>query len=249
MGFVYRVLWVLNLVWIILSETINILRNLQKLKFGGCPEFYHIYIAPSSGLRRFEVQVVSDVWSENAALFERLMKIIWFKSKNTVEPLYNEVLGTMKITLLYQVSHYQCCIRGRLSRDEAETETWLSEPETQALRDRDETETWLSETAKDFFFFFFFFFHPLNLLLPFWGLYTVDSRYNKLFGPSEITLLYQNFVISGLQNNKIQRNFEPWDQENYFVISDFVISVFFITSPLYIPCRCLAQASGRDIET
>ena len=25
---------------------------------------------------------------------------------NTVEPHYNEVLGTMKITLLYQVSHY-----------------------------------------------------------------------------------------------------------------------------------------------
>ena len=24
----------------------------------------------------------------------------------TVEPLYNEVLGTMKITFLYQVSHY-----------------------------------------------------------------------------------------------------------------------------------------------
>ena len=50
--------------------------------------FYHrfMYIAPSSGeplpnlnlpfkwiLRRFEV--VSDVWSENAALFKRLMKI------------------------------------------------------------------------------------------------------------------------------------------------------------------------------
>ena len=27
-------------------------------------------------------------------------------SASTVEPLYNEVLGTMKITLLYQVSHY-----------------------------------------------------------------------------------------------------------------------------------------------
>ena len=27
-------------------------------------------------------------------------------SETTVEPLYNEVLGTMKITLLYQVSHY-----------------------------------------------------------------------------------------------------------------------------------------------
>ena len=26
--------------------------------------------------------------------------------KGTVEPRYNEVLGTMKITLLYQVSHY-----------------------------------------------------------------------------------------------------------------------------------------------
>ena len=25
---------------------------------------------------------------------------------DTVEPRYNEVLGTMKITLLYQVSHY-----------------------------------------------------------------------------------------------------------------------------------------------
>ena len=28
------------------------------------------------------------------------------RSAYTVEPLYNEVLGTMKITLLYQVSHY-----------------------------------------------------------------------------------------------------------------------------------------------
>ena len=28
---------------------------------------------------------------------------------------------------------------------------------------------------------------------------TVESRYNKLLGPSEITLLYQTFVISGLQ--------------------------------------------------
>ena len=25
---------------------------------------------------------------------------------SSVEPLYNEVLGTMKITLFYQVSHY-----------------------------------------------------------------------------------------------------------------------------------------------
>ena len=28
------------------------------------------------------------------------------ETEGTVEPRYNEVLGTMKITLLYQVSHY-----------------------------------------------------------------------------------------------------------------------------------------------
>ena len=33
MGFVlYRVLWILQALWIIMSETINILRNLQKKK-------------------------------------------------------------------------------------------------------------------------------------------------------------------------------------------------------------------------
>ena len=33
---------------------------------------------------------------------------------DTVEPLYTEVLGTMKITLLYQVSHY---IRGKKNKE------------------------------------------------------------------------------------------------------------------------------------
>ena len=96
------------------------------------------------------------------------------------------------------------------------------------IRDRDETET---------VFLCVCFFHLLNLLWPFWGIHTVDSRYNKLLGPSEITLLYQNFVISGLQNNNIQRNFELWDQENYFVIS-----VFFI---MRVHCIYLAAASLR----
>ena len=32
--------------------------------------------------------------------------IVHDDSDNTVKPHYNEVLGTMKITLLYQVSHY-----------------------------------------------------------------------------------------------------------------------------------------------
>ena len=87
MGFLYRVVWVLKALWICLSETINFLRKLIKLTFSGCPpKFYHrvMYTAPSSGhislnfnmtfkliLRRFEVVF----WSENAALFERLMEI------------------------------------------------------------------------------------------------------------------------------------------------------------------------------
>ena len=37
---------------------------------------------------------------------------------NTVEPRYNEVLGTMEITLLYQVSHY---IRVKKQRN---TKSW-----------------------------------------------------------------------------------------------------------------------------
>ena len=78
MGIVYRVLWVLKSLWIILSETISILRKLQqkKLTFLGCPrKFYHrfMYIAPSSGeplpnlilaLNGFfgGLRLFSDVW-------------------------------------------------------------------------------------------------------------------------------------------------------------------------------------------
>ena len=52
MGFINRFLWILKALWIDLSETMNILWNLQKLTFFGCPqEFYHrfMYITPSSG--------------------------------------------------------------------------------------------------------------------------------------------------------------------------------------------------------
>ena len=145
----------------------------------------------------------------------------------------------------------QCCIRGRLSRDEAETETWLSETEMRPRHRHCETETWLSETEtrprplKNFTLFFstcWICFDHFGVFIQ-WTLVITNS-----LGPSEITLLYQNFVISGLQNNKIQRNFELWDQENYFVISDFVISVFFITRVHCIYTLPLPR-SGRDIET
>ena len=88
MGFVYRVVWGLKALWIILSETIDFLRKLHKTLLG-CPrKFYHrvMYIAPSSGhislyvnmpftliLRRFEVVFWCLEWE--AALFERLMEI------------------------------------------------------------------------------------------------------------------------------------------------------------------------------
>ena len=32
--------------------------------------------------------------------------VVRLNNNNTVKPLYNDVLGTMKITLLYQVSRY-----------------------------------------------------------------------------------------------------------------------------------------------
>ena len=56
MSFVYRVSWILKDLWTVLSETINILRNLHKQKnffffLGGGPwKCYHrfMYIAPSS---------------------------------------------------------------------------------------------------------------------------------------------------------------------------------------------------------
>ena len=38
--------------------------------------------------------------------FKNLFQILAHLKTGTVEPRYNEVLGTMKITLLYQVSHY-----------------------------------------------------------------------------------------------------------------------------------------------
>ena len=44
MDFVHRVLWILRALWIVLSETVNILlRNLLFFFGGGGQEFYHSY--------------------------------------------------------------------------------------------------------------------------------------------------------------------------------------------------------------
>ena len=93
MGFAYRAVWVLKALWIFLSETINFLRKLNTANIFWMPPKILpcrvMYIVPSSGhislnsnmplikliLRMFEVnRCFSDVWSENAALFERLME-------------------------------------------------------------------------------------------------------------------------------------------------------------------------------
>ena len=44
--------------------------------------------------------------SDDSEYSRLLCSIILMNVGYTVEPHYNEVLGTMKITLLYQVSHY-----------------------------------------------------------------------------------------------------------------------------------------------
>ena len=49
-------------------------------------------------------------------------------------------------------------------------------------------------------------------------------------GPVKLLCYIEILLYPGCKNNKIQRNFELWDQENYFMLyQDFVTSMFFIT--------------------
>ena len=50
--------------------------------------------------------LLSDGMVHFLKIKKNLVALIKFAKLYTVEPRYNEVLGTMKITLLYQVSHY-----------------------------------------------------------------------------------------------------------------------------------------------
>ena len=60
--------------------------------------FHHSHPVPQQQTLHVSVQRIST----------HLRQVTRYRinSFGTVEPLYNEVLGTMKITLLYQVSHY-----------------------------------------------------------------------------------------------------------------------------------------------
>ena len=66
-----------------------------------CVESGHAFriIQASKGEK---LQWVTNTWWAIA----QLQLTLTFSKWSTAEPLYNEVLGTMKITLLYQVSHY-----------------------------------------------------------------------------------------------------------------------------------------------
>ena len=62
----------------------------------------------------------------------------------------------------------------------------------------------------------------------------MDSRYNKLLGPSEITLLYRNFAIPGLQKQLNTKNVDFGTKKISLLYRDFVIPcVLSNKSPLY----------------
>ena len=57
--------------------------------------------------------VLCKILSFNPVTAHTVYKAVSESQLDTVEPRYNEVLGTMKITLLYQVSHYIRVIKQR----------------------------------------------------------------------------------------------------------------------------------------
>ena len=102
MGFVYRIVRVLKALWIVFSETINILRKLHKNNIFGMPrKFYHrvMYIAPSSGhellsfnfpfkyiLKRFKIVLWCLEWE--CCTFQKIDGYS-FKCTNTILWLYD----------------------------------------------------------------------------------------------------------------------------------------------------------------
>ena len=57
---------------IVLSKTIYSLRKMHKTKNFGMPPKILQYMAPSSGHELLNLNLRSDVWNENAALFQTM---------------------------------------------------------------------------------------------------------------------------------------------------------------------------------
>ena len=70
----------------------------------GCPIHYSVEAAMFFGSDEYLTFLRYGVLSHHRRYDIVLTGVIF--TKGTVEPRYNDVLGTMKITLLYQVSHY-----------------------------------------------------------------------------------------------------------------------------------------------
>ena len=113
--FVYRVLWIPKALWIVLSQTINILIN----KILGCPqEFYHrfTYIAPSSGHSLLNLNVPFKVilcflmsGVRMLHVWQDWRKFIQIHQYNTMALLSGEImLNSQKVCMyiLYQLQSY-----------------------------------------------------------------------------------------------------------------------------------------------
>ena len=77
-------------------------------------------------------------------------------------------------------------------------------------------------------------------------IYRVDSRYNKLLRPSEITFLYRNIFISRLQKQNAKKFWTLGPGKKFSYIGIFVISVFFITR---VHCTYICTYNYTNIPT
>ena len=89
-----------------LNGFICFFKNIKAYNFG-C-YIIHVHVLQKS--REFAVWMINFCGLEMIRVIKAIMHcmvIHWtFGAFSTVEPRYNEVLGTMNITLLYHVSHY-----------------------------------------------------------------------------------------------------------------------------------------------
>ena len=78
--------------------------------------------------------------------------------------------------------------------------------------------------------------------------YTKDSRYNKLLGPSEITLLYQNFCyIRVAKTIKYKDILNFGTKKITLLYRDFVISVFFVSGLFIMRFQCTVEPLYSEV--
>ena len=135
MGFVYRVLWFLMSLWIVLSETITILRKLHEVKIFGIPIFLTrvMYIAPFSGHTLFNLNLclklfpsyvhkpVVNFSGHPKFYFANFSKYWWFQTKR-----FTRLLQFIKV--LWNKTHYQTLYFQYLQKLYLWMEIWIHYP-------------------------------------------------------------------------------------------------------------------------